>query len=107
MARRAPRPYKRGMARVSAEDCLKRLPNHFALCILAARRARELAAGHPPSVVCDNKAAVTALREIAAGKVSFTESLDEAILMHISDSKALDGQRRKGGPRRGSRAQQP
>jgi DNA-directed RNA polymerase subunit omega len=83
------------MARVSAEDCLERLPNHFALCILAARRARDLAAGHARLVVCDNKAAVTALREIAAGKVSFAESLDDAILMHISDSKALDGARRK------------
>jgi DNA-directed RNA polymerase subunit omega len=90
------------MARVSAEDCLRRLPNHFALCILAARRARELAAGRKPSVVCDNKAAVTALREIAAGTVSFNESVEEAILLHISEGKALDGNRRKGGPRRGS-----
>jgi DNA-directed RNA polymerase subunit omega len=89
------------MARVSAEDCLERLPNHFALCILAARRARELAAGRTPIVACDNKAAVTALREIAAGKVSFAESLDEAILLHISEGKALDGDRRKSGPRRG------
>jgi DNA-directed RNA polymerase subunit omega len=92
------------MARVSAEDCLERLPNHFALCILAAKRARELAAGRPPIVVCDNKAAVTALREIAAGKVRFAESLDDAILLHISEIKALDGDRRKGGPRRGSAA---
>jgi DNA-directed RNA polymerase subunit omega len=90
------------MARVSAEDCLERLPNHFALCILAAKRARELAAGRVPIVVCDNKAAVTALREIAAGKVSFAESLDEAILLHISEAKALDGNRRAGGPRRGN-----
>jgi DNA-directed RNA polymerase subunit omega len=90
------------MARVSAEDCLKQLPNHFALCILAAKRARELASGRPSVVACDNKAAVTALREIAAGKVSFAESLDEAVLLHISESKALDGHRRKGGPKRGS-----
>lgn len=91
------------MARVSAEDCLERLPNHFALCILAARRARELAAGRLPIVVCDNKAAVTALREIAAGKVSFAESLDEAILVHIAETKARDGDRRRDNPRGKSR----
>jgi DNA-directed RNA polymerase subunit omega len=92
------------MARVSAEDCLERLPNHFALCILAAKRARDLAAGSLPVVVCDNKAAVTALREIAAGKVSFAQSLDDAILLHISETKALDGTRRREGPRNSRRA---
>ena len=81
------------MARVSAQDCLERLPNHFALCILGARRARELAAGKPPLVRCDNKYAVTALREIAAGRVSFLESVDDAILAHIADVKGLDGRR--------------
>src|SRR5687767_12241431 len=38
------------MARVSAQDCLEMLPNHFALCILGAKRARELAAGSIPTV---------------------------------------------------------
>jgi DNA-directed RNA polymerase subunit omega len=81
------------MARISAQDCLERIPNHFALCILGAKRARELAAGRRPVVDCDNKAAVTALREIAAGKVSFNESLDGAIVEHIASTKALDGHR--------------
>jgi len=45
--------------------------NHFALCILAAERARMLAAGAPPLVACHNKPAVTALREIGGGRVSF------------------------------------
>ena len=81
------------MARVSAQDCLLQLPNHFALCILAARRARELAGGRTPLVVCDNKVAVTSLREIAAGKVRFQESLDDAIHTHIAEMKALDGRR--------------
>jgi DNA-directed RNA polymerase subunit omega len=81
------------MARISAQDCFLRIPNHFALCILAAKRARELVAGRPPTVHCDNKAAVTSLREIAAGKVAFRESLDEAILTHIADLKALDAGR--------------
>jgi DNA-directed RNA polymerase subunit omega len=85
------------MARVSAQDCLLQLPNHFALCILAAARARDLAAGRPPTVHCDNKVAVTALREIAAGRVRFNESVDDAIAKHIMESKALDGNRTRGG----------
>jgi DNA-directed RNA polymerase subunit omega len=85
------------VARVSAQDCLLKLPNHFALCILAAARARDLAAGRPPTVVCDNKVAVTALREIAAGTVSFNESVDAAIASHIMESKALDGTRARSG----------
>ena len=91
------------MARVSAEDCLERLPNHFALCILAAHRARDLAGGRAPLVICDNKAAVTALREIAAGKVMFAESVDEAIGKHIAETKALDGNRRSSGHRNSRR----
>ena len=59
------------MARVSSQDCLDKIPNHFAVCILGARRARELAAGRPSLVACQNKPAVTALREIAAGHVVF------------------------------------
>jgi DNA-directed RNA polymerase subunit omega len=84
------------MARVSAQDCLLQLPNHFALCILAAARARDLAAGRRPTVVCDNKAAVTALREIAAGTVRFNESVDDAIANHIMESKAREGDRTRG-----------
>ena len=44
-------------------------------------------------VHCDNKVAVTALREIAAGKVSFLESVDDAIGVHIAETKSLDGNR--------------
>jgi DNA-directed RNA polymerase subunit omega len=91
------------MARISAQDCLARIPNHFALCIVAARRARELAAGDPPTVICDNKAAVTSLREIAAGKVRLVESLDSAIAAHIADMKLLESDRGVGGLRRHGR----
>ena len=57
------------MARVSIQDCLERIPNRFAIVMLAARRMRQLQRGSDPLVVCKNKEAVTALREIAAGKV--------------------------------------
>lgn len=57
------------MARISIQDCLDRIPNRFAVVMLAARRMRQLQKGSDPLVECRNKEAVTALREIAAGKV--------------------------------------
>lgn len=62
------------MARVTVEDCLEREENRFALVILAAYRTRQLMKGHHQLVPSKNKAAVTALREIAAGKVHFDRS---------------------------------
>ena len=55
------------MARISIQDCLDRIPNRFAVVMLAARRMRQLQKGSDPLVECKNK--VTALREIAAGVV--------------------------------------
>ena len=71
------------MARVTVEDCLEREDNRFALCILAAQRARQLMKGAPPLVQSDNKAAVTALREIAAGKVYWDRPSHDAVVEYI------------------------
>ena len=57
------------MARITVEDCLERVPNRFELVLLAARRAKQLLKGARPLVESDNKEIVSALREIAAGKV--------------------------------------
>ncbi|HEY9192009.1 MAG TPA: DNA-directed RNA polymerase subunit omega [Methyloversatilis sp.] len=58
------------MARITVEDCLKRIPNRFQLTLAATYRARQLAAGSTPQVECEkDKPTVVALREIAAGKV--------------------------------------
>ena len=57
------------MARITVEDCLDKIPNRFQLVLAATYRARMLSQGHTPKVECQNKPAVTALREIAAGKV--------------------------------------
>ncbi len=57
------------MARVTIEDCLKRVPNRFILVHLAVQRVKQLREGAPPLVECDNKEVVQALREIAAGLV--------------------------------------
>ncbi|MBL8492109.1 MAG: DNA-directed RNA polymerase subunit omega [Rhodocyclaceae bacterium] len=58
------------MARVTVDDCLKRIPNRFQLTLAATYRARQLATGSTPQVEADkDKPTVVALREIAAGKV--------------------------------------
>jgi DNA-directed RNA polymerase subunit omega len=56
------------MARITVEDCVEFVDNRFALCILATRRARQLASGATPLVQSQrNKSAVLALREVSKG----------------------------------------
>ena len=62
------------MARVTVEDCVDKVPNRFELVMLAAHRAREIAAGSTVTVDRDNdKNPVVSLREI----VDETQSADE------------------------------
>ncbi len=58
------------MARITVEDCIPRIPNHFDLTLAASYRARQLANG-ATALVDDsrNKPTVMALREIAAGQI--------------------------------------
>lgn len=59
------------MARITVEDCLQHVENRFQLVLVAARRARQLAAGAEPCVPRENdKPTVLALREIAEGLVT-------------------------------------
>jgi DNA-directed RNA polymerase subunit omega len=58
------------MARVTVDECLKRIPNRFELTLAATYRARQLTMGSTPLVEAGrDKATVIALREIGAGKV--------------------------------------
>jgi DNA-directed RNA polymerase subunit omega len=61
------------MARITVEDCLRRVESRFELVLLAARRAKMLMKGAKPLVESDNRPIVTALREVAAGKVKFVD----------------------------------
>ena len=74
------------MARVTVEDCLEHVHNRFALTILA-ERARQLAKGSKPLVACDNKPAVTALREIADAKVNFNESVNDSVEEYLKETR--------------------
>jgi DNA-directed RNA polymerase subunit omega len=60
------------MARVTVEDCMKRVNNRFLLVHLAAKRVIQLRKGAKILVEAPkNKEIVQALREIAAGVVTF------------------------------------
>ncbi len=73
------------MARVTVEDCLEKVPNRFALVILGAERARQIAGKARPLVECDNKPAVTALREIAGGLVRFNEPVEATVRQYLAE----------------------
>ncbi len=64
------------MARITVEDCLKKIPNRFQMVLVAAFRARQITQGHKPMVDAKDKPTVIALREIAEGKVG-TELLKQ------------------------------
>ncbi len=61
------------MARVTVEDCLKRIPTRFMLVHVTTKRVRQLLEGSPRLVKSNNENVVTALREISAGKVFLKE----------------------------------
>lgn len=68
------------MARVTVEDCVVKVPNRFELVMVAARRARDIAAGASLTVDRDNdKNPVVALREIADETVPIAD-LHEALV---------------------------
>ncbi len=59
------------MARVTIEDCLRKVDSRFRLMHLTVQRVLQLRNGMPPMVDAPkNKEVVVALREIAAGKVT-------------------------------------
>jgi len=98
------------MARLTVEDCLARESNRFALVVLAADRAKQLARGARPRVVSHNRPAVVALREIAAGRVRFNESVKDVVTAFILEKKmhhATDHYSRADSKRRAARAGSP
>ena len=81
------------MARITIEDCLEHVPDHFALIHLTAKRYRQLHKhNNKPLVESKNKPVVTALREIAAGKVIFREDVEKT--MHEQAQEVNERRRR-------------
>jgi DNA-directed RNA polymerase subunit omega len=88
------------LARVTVEDCLERVPNRFSLVVLAAERARQIAGGARPLVRCDNKPAVTSLREIAKGMVRFNESVETTVRQYLGELRLRGARPEKPGAAR-------
>ncbi len=68
------------MARITVEDCIKKISNRFEMVVLSSKRARDIASGATIYVKDRNdKAPVIALREIAEDKISKEELLADVI----------------------------
>ncbi len=81
------------MARITIEDCLDSENNRFALVRLASERAKQLLGG--AKAVTDtkgNRAVVSALREIAAGKVKFENEATSKVVEDGLDDTDSDSE---------------
>ena len=68
------------MARITVEDCLKKIDSQYDLVLLAKERTSQLNAGDKPLVPEDNdKNTVISLREIGESKISIKTIEDAAI----------------------------
>ena len=68
------------MARITVEDCLKKIDSQYDLVLLAKERTAQLNAGDVALVPVDNdKNTVISLKEIGEGKVSIKTLEDSAI----------------------------
>ena len=78
------------MARVTVEDCVKKIPNRFDLVIAAAQRSREISNGIAIEVDRDNdKNPVVSLREIASEAID-AESLQERFIRSMQKNLNLE-----------------
>ncbi|MFC1813281.1 DNA-directed RNA polymerase subunit omega [Thermodesulfobacteriota bacterium] len=66
------------MARITIEDCLKRVSNRFVLVNMASKRVRQIREGSEYLVSSPkNEDIVVSLREIAAGKIKIKADTDQ------------------------------
>jgi DNA-directed RNA polymerase subunit omega len=77
------------MARITVEDCQKRVDNRFLLVQMAIKRIHQYRQGYAPLIESKNKEVVTALREIAAGKV-LPEDLTYYVPFGTDSEEVLD-----------------
>ncbi|MBE9529934.1 MAG: DNA-directed RNA polymerase subunit omega [Proteobacteria bacterium] len=67
------------MARITIEDCLKRVKNRFLLVNMVAKRVRQIREGSEYLVSSPkNEDIVVSMREIAAGKITIKEDQEES-----------------------------
>jgi DNA-directed RNA polymerase subunit omega len=67
------------MARITVEDCLKKVNNRFLIIQMGIKRVKQYREGYDCLIECRNKEVVCSLREIAAGKVLVVEPGQEPV----------------------------
>jgi DNA-directed RNA polymerase subunit omega len=68
------------VARITVEDCLKRVENRFLLVNIVSRRVRQIREGSEYLVSSPkNEDIVISLREVAAGKVNLKKIEEKAL----------------------------
>lgn len=78
------------MARVTVEDCTKKVEDRFELVLLAAQRAKDLNSGIAITLDRDNdKDAVVALREIAEGNLKI-DLMREGLIGRLQTRNKID-----------------
>lgn len=78
------------MARVTVEDCIDKVDNRFDLVLLAAHRARLIAAGSPILVDRErDKNPVVALRELAEDKIT-SKAIAEDLVTSLQTQLDVD-----------------
>ena len=66
------------MARITIEDCMKRVNNRFELVHMVSQRVRQIRDGSDYLISSPkNEDIVIALREVAAGKVALKKGTEE------------------------------
>jgi DNA-directed RNA polymerase subunit omega len=82
------------MARVTVQDCIKKVPNRFDLVVAAAQRSREISNGMPIEIDRDNdKNPVVSLREIAEDAIdpsTLQERFIRSMQKNILKSELVD-----------------
>jgi len=84
------------MARVTIEDCLKRIDNSYDIVSLASQRAKDLLDGSEPKIEYQGKPTVVALKEIAEGLIDMTyfetrrkQKIEDQLSDAIAEEEAL------------------
>jgi len=81
------------VARITVEDCLKRVENKFILVNAAAKRVRQIREGSEYLVVSPkNEDIVVALREIAAGRVLVQQEIAEPEEAEAEEAEAKEAE---------------
>ena len=84
------------MARVTIEDCLKKIDNAYDIVTLASQRAKDILDGSEPKIDYPGKPSVVALKEIAEGLIDMSyfeirrkQKIEEQLSDAIAEEEAI------------------